>query len=91
MFQTKTTVSVVKKYHTKYLPQRFVYTGFNLYLKDQNILGFSADSGFNQAAYEKIFAASTVVVDARTESSKEHASVGAVMSYQVQQIVHIRV
>ena len=49
--------------------------GFNLYLNDQNILGFSADSGFNEAVYKKIYEASTVVVDAREGSTKEHASV----------------
>ncbi|XP_072022828.1 uncharacterized protein [Amphiura filiformis] len=55
--------------------------GFNLYIEDKNILGFSADSGFNQAVYDKTFAASTVVVDARTGSTKEHASFDEVIEF----------
>ncbi|XP_019615063.1 PREDICTED: uncharacterized protein LOC109462867 [Branchiostoma belcheri] len=55
--------------------------GFLLYYKDELILGFSGDSGFNPELYDKIFSAPTVVVDGRTPSSQWHASFDEISAY----------
>lgn len=52
-----------------------VFTGFLLHLKDKPILGYLVDSGFKEDVYEFFFQASTVVVDARENGNKDHASV----------------
>ena len=57
---------------------RFLFTfstGFVLYFEDEPILGYCVDSGFKKDVYEFFFQASTVIVDARENGSKEHASV----------------
>ena len=46
-----------------------------LYLKGKPILGYCVDSGFKEDVFEFFFQASTVIVDARKEGTKEHASV----------------
>ena len=52
-----------------------MFTGFLLHFKDKPILGYLVDSGFNEDVYEFFFQASTVVVDARENGNKDHASV----------------
>lgn len=46
-----------------------------LYFKDEPILGYCVDSGFKEDVFEFFFQASTVIVDARENGTKEHASV----------------
>ncbi|XP_068731509.1 uncharacterized protein [Montipora capricornis] len=55
--------------------------GFLLHFKDKPILGYLVDSGFKEDVYEFFFQASTVVVDARVNGSKEHASFTEVVDY----------
>ena len=52
-----------------------VFTGFLLHFKDEPILGYLVDSGFKEEVYEFFFQSSTVVVDARENGNKDHASV----------------
>lgn len=49
--------------------------GFVLYFKNKPILGYCVDSGFKEDVFEFFFQASTVIVDAREQGTKEHASV----------------
>ena len=49
--------------------------GFVLYFKEEPILGYCVDSGFREDVFEFFFQASTVIVDARDNGTKEHASV----------------
>ncbi|XP_070571493.1 uncharacterized protein [Ptychodera flava] len=55
--------------------------GFVLYYKDVPILGYTADSGYNQEFYDEIFVATTVVVDARIKGNTEHASFVELLNY----------
>ena len=54
--------------------------GFVLYFKEEPILGYCVDSGFREDVFEFFFQASTVIVDARDNGTKEHASVGTLFS-----------
>lgn len=45
-----------------------------LYFKEEPILGYCVDSGFKEDVFEFFFQASTVIVDARDNGTKEHAS-----------------
>jgi ribonuclease BN (tRNA processing enzyme) len=56
--------------------------GFVLYFRGAPILGFSGDSGFDRALYEKLAAAPTIVLDARTVSTKEHAGFDEVHAFE---------
>ena len=51
-----------------------------LYFKEEPILGYCVDSGFREDVFEFFFQASTVIVDARDNGTKEHASVGTLFS-----------
>jgi len=55
--------------------------GFVLYFEDEPILGYCVDSGFKKDVYEFFFQASTVIVDARENGSKEHASFKEVVDF----------
>ncbi|XP_067026413.1 uncharacterized protein [Acropora muricata] len=55
--------------------------GFLLHFKDKPILGYLVDSGFKEDVYEFFFQASTVVVDARENGNKDHASFAEVVDY----------
>ncbi|XP_044172563.1 uncharacterized protein LOC114963820 isoform X2 [Acropora millepora] len=55
--------------------------GFLLHFKDKPILGYLVDSGFKEDVYEFFFQASTVVVDARKNGNKDHASFAKVVDY----------
>ncbi|XP_044172270.1 uncharacterized protein LOC122956650 [Acropora millepora] len=55
--------------------------GFLLHFKDKPILGYLVDSGFKEDVYEFFFQASTVVVDARENGNKDHASFDEVVDY----------
>lgn len=57
----------------------FISVGFVLYFKDKPILGYCVDSGFKEDVFDFFFQASTVIVDARDNGSKEHASVSVLM------------
>lgn len=56
--------------------------GFVLYRDDRPVLGFSADSGYDEVFYRKLSIAPTLILDGRTTSSKEHASFDEVLSVQ---------
>ena len=56
--------------------------GFVLYFRGYPLLGFSGDSGFERAFYEKLAAAPTIVLDARRESTKEHAGFEEVRAFE---------
>jgi ribonuclease BN (tRNA processing enzyme) len=56
--------------------------GFVLFFRDAPILGFSGDSGFDRAFYQKLAAAPTMVVDARKGSTKEHAGFDEVHAFE---------
>lgn len=53
----------------------FLSTGFILYEDNEPVLGYTGDSGFNRTLYDQLFAAPNVVIDARTDSTYEHAGV----------------
>lgn len=57
--------------------------GFLLFVKGNAtpVLGFSGDSGYLVSLYSRLSAASTIVVDARTKSSAEHASFDEVAAW----------
>jgi len=55
--------------------------GFLLHFKDEPILGYLVDSGFKEEVYEFFFQSSTVVVDARENGNKDHASFAEVVDY----------
>ncbi|XP_077996237.1 uncharacterized protein LOC144449559 isoform X2 [Glandiceps talaboti] len=55
--------------------------GFVLFYNDTPVLGYSADSGYNEVMYDHIFTAPTVIVDARSKGNKEHASFDEVIGY----------
>lgn len=57
--------------------------GFLLYREDAPLLGFSGDSGFDRELYERLFRASTVVLDAREIASAEHAGFDEVSAFAV--------
>ncbi|XP_022801603.1 uncharacterized protein LOC111339252 isoform X2 [Stylophora pistillata] len=61
----------IKTYRT--LHSEICY-GFVLYFKEEPILGYCVDSGFKEDVFEFFFQASTVIVDARDNGTKEHAS-----------------
>jgi len=56
--------------------------GFLLYFGDEAILGYSADSGYDEDFYKKLCQAPVVVLDARSKSSKEHASFDEVLDFK---------
>jgi ribonuclease BN (tRNA processing enzyme) len=47
--------------------------GFVLFFRGAPVLGFSGDSGFDRAFYQKLAVAPTLVLDARKASTAEHA------------------
>ncbi|PFX18639.1 Serine/threonine-protein kinase Nek6 [Stylophora pistillata] len=68
----------IKTYRT--LHSEICY-GFVLYFKEEPILGYCVDSGFKEDVFEFFFQASTVIVDARDNGTKEHASFAEVVEY----------
>jgi ribonuclease BN (tRNA processing enzyme) len=56
--------------------------GFVLHDRGRPILGFSADSGHDDAFYDKLAAAPVLVLDARTAPSKEHAGFDEIIALQ---------
>jgi ribonuclease BN (tRNA processing enzyme) len=56
--------------------------GFVLFYRDSPILGFSGDSGFDKAFYQKLAVAPTLVLDARKGATAEHAGFDEVHTFE---------
>lgn len=56
--------------------------GFVLFFRGTSILGFSGDSGFDQAFYQKLAVAPTLVLDARKGATPEHAGFDEVCAFE---------
>lgn len=56
--------------------------GFVLYFKGSPVLGFSGDSGFDRAFYQKLAVAPTLVLDARKGGTPEHAGFDEVRAFE---------
>lgn len=50
-----------------------------LFFKEKPVLGYCVDSGFKEDVFDFFFQATTVIVGARSNAPKEHASVGIVI------------
>lgn len=50
-----------------------------LFFEEKPVLGYCVDSGFKEDVFDFFFQATTVIVGARSNASKEHASVGIVI------------
>ncbi|CAH3127815.1 unnamed protein product [Pocillopora meandrina] len=55
--------------------------GFVLFFKEKPVLGYCIDSGFKEDVFDFFFQATTVIVGARSNASKEHASFTEVVNY----------
>ncbi|XP_062509470.1 uncharacterized protein LOC134185648 isoform X2 [Corticium candelabrum] len=58
--------------------------GFTLYWRNEAILGFSSDSGFDISLYDTLHQSTTVLIDARESGSPEHASFAELIEYEKQ-------
>ena len=56
--------------------------GFKLYYEDQEILAYSADSGYNEAFYEWLSTAPVLILDGRSVSSYDHASFQEIKEFE---------
>lgn len=56
--------------------------GFVLSFRGRPILGFSGDSGFDRGLYQRLAAAPTLVLDARKESTAEHAGFKEIHTFE---------
>lgn len=56
--------------------------GFVLFFRNSPILGFSGDSGFDRAFYQKLAMAPTLVLDARKGATAEHAGFDEVYAFE---------
>ncbi|HTG35623.1 MAG TPA: hypothetical protein VLB76_22100 [Thermoanaerobaculia bacterium] len=56
--------------------------GFVLFFRGAPILGFSGDSGFDRAFYQKLAIAPTLVLDARKGTTAEHAGFDEVHAFE---------
>lgn len=55
--------------------------GVMLYLHDEPLIGWSADSGYDSALYDELFTARHVILDARVNGSAEHADFNEIQAY----------
>lgn len=58
-----------------------VCAGFVLYENDQPILGFSADSGFQEQFYKFLWTAPTILLDGRERGTYEHAGFDEILNF----------
>jgi len=56
--------------------------GFVLSYRESPVLGFSGDSGYDREFYQKLGSAPTLVLDARKESTPEHAGFDEVKAFE---------
>jgi L-ascorbate metabolism protein UlaG (beta-lactamase superfamily) len=56
--------------------------GFVLFFKGSPVLGFSGDSGFDRAFYQKLAIAPTLVLDARKGATAEHAGFDELYAFE---------
>jgi ribonuclease BN (tRNA processing enzyme) len=72
---SKLTIRVQRSQHSE------LCGGFLLYENDNPILGFSGDSGYNEAFYTFLWTAPTILVDGRATSTFEHASFDEILKF----------
>jgi len=68
-------LNIFKAQHT------YICYGFNLTVKEKNVVSYTGDSGFNQEIYDHISKSKLAVVDGRKIGTFEHASFDQIEHY----------